>query len=126
MRNAPFEKLLIWQKSMRLAELVYMRTNDFPKIEEYGLKSQMRRCAVSVPSNIAESSQRGSDKDFANFILIAKGSLAELQTQVLLSGKFSYFSDKHQSELIEKIGEIDKMLFVFHKKLSNLPLTANR
>ena len=88
MTRLPFGQLQIWQKSMLLAKEIYRITSSFPKAEIYGLTSQMRRCAVSIPSNIAEGSQRVSDKDFANFILIAKGSLAELHTQLLLSFEF--------------------------------------
>ena len=113
----PYEKLNVWKKGMELAELVYVSTNSFPKQEQYGITSQMRRSAVSIPSNIAEGSQRSTQKDFAQFILIAKGSLAELKTQSELSWKLSYLSDSNWKLLENAIIELDKMLRSFHSKL---------
>lgn len=85
MLNLPYQKLHIWGKAMLLAKKIYVITSQFPKQEIYGMTSQMRRAAVSIPSNIAEGSQRGTNKDFANFIGIARGSLAELETQFILA-----------------------------------------
>ncbi|MDO8648338.1 MAG: four helix bundle protein [Candidatus Peregrinibacteria bacterium] len=113
----PFEQLKIWQKGMALAKLLHKCTMNFPKDEVYGLKSQMRKAAVSIPSNIAEGSQRSSDKDFRNFILIAKGSLAELRTQVLLAGEFQYLTLQQREELLLNIEELNKMIFAFSRKL---------
>ena len=110
-----FNKLLIWQRSMALTKTIYMLSKDFPKDEQFGLTSQMRRAAVSVPSNISEGSQRGSNRDFANFILIARGSLAELLTQVLLCKEISLLQDVHS--LVGEIEEISRMLHAFHSKL---------
>ena len=77
---------------MELAERTYRLTETFPKHETYGLTSQMRRAAVSIPSNIAEGSARSSRKDFRHFVLIAKGSACELQTQLLLAARLSYIT----------------------------------
>ena len=79
------QQLHVWQEGMALAKDVYAATSSFPKEEMYGLTSQMRRAAVSVPSNIAEGAARGSKKEFLQFLNIARGSLMELETQVLLA-----------------------------------------
>ena len=112
-----FQKLAVWQKGMNISVLVYRCTDKYPKSELYGLVSQMRRCAISVPSNIAEGSQRTSQKEFANFILIAKGSLAELLTQLLLSKELEYISEEDFVSVQTMITDTDKMLFSFHQKL---------
>lgn len=112
-----YKKLQIWSKSMDLARKAYTVTQSFPQQEQYGLISQIRRCAVSVPSNIAEGSQRSSDKEFANFILIARGSLAELETQLILAHDFQYINDKVYEECIIDIDELSRMLHAFHSKL---------
>jgi len=112
-----FEKLHVWQKSMQLALQIYSYTENFPKKEQFGLTSQMRRAAVSVPSNIAEGSQRRSDKEFASYLLIAKGSLAELKTQARLARDLKFLQVDVYNMLFNKIIEIDKMLHAFHGKL---------
>ena len=118
MMRSPFKKLLIWQKGIILVDAIYSATTNFPKEERYGLQSQMRSAAVSIPSNIAEGSQRTTDKDFANFILIAKGSLAELLTQVIIAHRRKYI-DQEQSKLLSQlIDELDKMLHSFYSKLT--------
>lgn len=116
MIKLPFKELKIWQKSVDLS-LENSLTQNFPPFELYGLTSQIRRSAISVPSNIAEGSQRGTNKEFARFILIAKGSLAELQTQLIISTKLGYLGEPALGELILKIQEIDKMIRSFHLKL---------
>ncbi|OGJ55634.1 four helix bundle protein [Candidatus Peribacteria bacterium RIFCSPHIGHO2_02_FULL_52_16] len=115
----PFQKLLIWQKGMDLVKLVYVVTKSFPKEEIYGLTSQSRRSAISIPSNIAEGSQRTSEKEFANFILMAKGSLAELHTQMLAAHDLGFISQEQIKLVLEKIIELDRMLYAFYKKLTN-------
>jgi four helix bundle protein len=112
------EKLQVWQKAMELANKTYVWTRDFPTQEQYGLISQMRRAAVSIPSNIAEGSQRTTDRDFANFILIARGSLAELKTQILISHRLDFLSDAVREEAVSNIEELSKMLFSFHATLT--------
>lgn len=103
---------------MELAKHAYILVKKFPKEELYGLISQIRRSAVSVPSNIAEGSQRRSDKEFSNFVLIAKGSLLEMETQFLLAKEFEYLSDTELDALEKEVNELDKMLFSFHKSLT--------
>ena len=124
----PFERLQIWQKGMALAKLVYQLTRQFPKEELYGLTSQMRRSGISIPSNIAEGSQRTSDKEFSNFLLIAKGSLAELKTQILLAQDFQYLNEADATSLLTHAEEIDKMLRAFYQKLtaSRFPLPTSK
>jgi four helix bundle protein len=109
--------LQIWTRSVDLAEKIHIVTKNFPKEERYGLTSQMRGSSTSIPSNIAEGSQRTTNKDCANFILIAKGSLAELQTQVLLSKRFGYITEVVWQELSKEIDELHRMLYAFHSKL---------
>ncbi len=93
--------LAAWQEAMGLAKRVYEATACFPKDELYGLVSQMRRSAVSIPSNIAEGAGRNSDKEFRQFLMIARGSLSELETQCLLAQEFGYL--KEADTLIQSI-----------------------
>ncbi|MEQ9405323.1 MAG: four helix bundle protein [Cyclobacteriaceae bacterium] len=89
-----FKKLEVWEKSMKLAEDVYAMTQKFQDNEKYGLISQMRRCAVSIPSNIAERAGRNGDKEFANYLAISPGSAFELETQLLLSARLELVEEK--------------------------------
>jgi four helix bundle protein len=93
MSVSSFRDLRVWQLGMEVAEKVYRLTADFPKSEIYGLSSQMRRSAVSIPSNIAEGQGRDSTKEFLHFLAIAFGSICELETQLLLAHRFNYLSD---------------------------------
>lgn len=116
MKISSYKDLVVWQKSVTLTKEVYHATNLLPREEMYGLTSQMRRSAVSVPSDIAEGYQRRGRTEFVQFLSIAKGSLAELQTQVLIS-KDIYKTVKFDTiELL--IEEVQKMLFVMTSKLS--------
>lgn len=103
-----YRDLIVWQKAMELAKLVYKRTKDFPKEEVYGLVSQIRRCSVSIPSNIAEGKGRGSNKDFVKFLHIARGSLYELQTQWELAMDFGYA--QKSKDISDLSLEVEKML----------------
>src|SRR5690606_16003224 len=85
-----FRDLRVWDEAMALSEMVYAMTNGFPSHERFGLVSQMRRAAVSVPSCIAEGNARGSTKDYLRFLSMSKGLLAELQTQILLAGRLGF------------------------------------
>jgi len=80
-----YQQLIVWQKAMLLVSEIYRLTQGFPDNEKFGLTSQLRRAAVSVPSNIAEGSGRGSDKDFCRFLYQARGSLTEIETQLLIA-----------------------------------------
>lgn len=112
-----YEKLLVWQKSMDLVEKIYTLTGAFPKQEQFGLVSQMRRCVVSLPSNIAEGSRRGSDKDFSRFLLIAFGSGAELETQLKITRRLHFASDENIEETDMLLEEIMKMLNALQAKV---------
>lgn len=110
-----FKNLNIWKLSIELANDVYILTDNFPKSEEFGLKSQLRRCSVSVASNIAEGSSRSSNKDFNRFLEIRLGSLYELQTQIIISSNRDYF-EQVKLEIIEnKITELQRMISGFQK-----------
>jgi len=117
MYKGPYKNLKIWQKSIRLVKRIYVLTQKFPKEELYSLTSQLRRAAISIPSNIAEGSRRSSNKEFANFILIARGFLAEIETQMILASEFKYFTKGCLQDFLDLIDELDKMLFSFHKTL---------
>ena len=104
----------VWKKSMDLVEGVYRLTKSFPDSEKYGLTNQIRRCVVSVPSNISEGFGRKSKKEIVQFLYISSGSLSELKTQVEISKRLGFISN---SSLIVKIDEIKKMLFGLIKSL---------
>ena len=119
-RSNSYRDLLIWQKSMVLTKLVYQITYSFPKDEVYGLTSQIRRCAVSIPSNIAEGRGRNSNKEFIRFLQISLGSLYELQTQLELAVSFNYINN---IDTINKLSvEIEKMInsFISAKRENNV------
>ena len=118
MTHGPFTDLKIWQNGIDLADLIYEVTKDFPKEERYGLASQAQRAAVSIPSNIAEGSQRGTDRDFANFVRIAKGSLAELLTQMIIVEKRGYILLDREKSIFSHIETLDKMIYRFIQKLT--------
>lgn len=103
---------------MKLAKEIHELTKRFPKEEMYGLTSQLRRATTSIPSNIAEGSQRGSKKDFANFILIAKGSLAETRTQLLLAKDFGYCESTEVNNILIQMEDVNKMLYALHRTLT--------
>ena len=97
-------ELLVWQESMTLVETVYKLTSVFPAVERYGLISQMRRAAVSGPSNIGEGAARGSDAEFIRFLHIARGSLSEIETQLLIAQRLGYTNvDQSLEKQIEQI-----------------------
>lgn len=104
---------------MSLAKDIYQATAGFPKEERFGLVNQMRRAAVSVPSNLAEGHARLSTGEFRRFISIAMGSVAELETQIMLSADLGYLNDEVISHLLGQLDTIGKMLRGLHKSLSN-------
>ncbi len=100
--------LQVWQEGMSLAKDIYTATSSFPKDEVFGLTSQMRRSAVPVPSNIAEGAARGGKREFLQFLVISRGSLMELETQLMLAEELGYLSNCRV--LLEKINKIYAML----------------
>lgn len=105
-----FKELQVWHKAIALATRIYQITETLPKTEKYNLISQMQRAVVSIPSNIAEGCGRNSKAVFANFLDIAIGSSYELETQIILSGKLSYFNEDVTNELLNLTNEVQKML----------------
>ena len=106
----PHKNLLVWQKGMLLTKKIYALTTQYPPTETFGLVSQMRRCAVSIPSNIAEGYGRGSNKELVHFLYVAKGSANELDTQLILSRELGYITDEKYSEISELNEEVNKMI----------------
>lgn len=105
-----FRELIVWQKSVSLVTEIYKMTENFPKSEIFGLTSQIRRASVSVPSNISEGHSRRSSLDYIQFLKIARGSLAELETQILISKNLGFISEEIYINFDDKITEISKML----------------
>lgn len=113
-----FRKLNIWSDSIELATGIYNVTKQYPKSEMYGITSQIRRSVVSISSNIAEGAGRQSQKEFVQFLNIAKGSCYELETQLLISKNINFLTDKDFKNLESKLVKIEKMIYALVKKLS--------
>jgi len=109
-----YRKLIVWQTSFELAKDIYTLTRDLPREEQFGLTSQMRRCAVSIPSNIAEGQQRNNAKEYRQFLGVARGSAAELFTQLLLVQEI-YKTDV--TDFLATTESIQKMLYALIQKL---------
>lgn len=105
-----YSDLLTWQKAMDLTEAVYGATRVYPKDEMYGLTAQTRRSAVSVPSNIAEGQGRGSSREFVRFLAVARGSLCELETQLLLAERLKYLDRAAVAPLLQQAATVGKLL----------------
>lgn len=112
-----FKDLIVWQKSMDLVVEIYDLTKKLPDVERYSLTDQIRRSAVSIPSNIAEGQGRNTAKDFNRFLAIAKGSKSELETQLLLCVKIKYLKSEDIETAISLIHEIGKMINSLQKSL---------
>lgn len=109
--------LKVWKESIQLVSELYRVTNHFPGQEKWGLINQIRKASVSVPSNIAEGAARHSEKDFLRFLHISMGSLAELETQLIISKNLGYLDSKVFDNLFRQMNHIQKMLFGLIKKL---------
>lgn len=105
-----FKDLLVWQKSVDFVTEIYVKTEIFPKNEIFGIVSQMRRASVSIPSNISEGHSRRSTPDFIQFLKIARGSCAEIETQLLISKNLNFLDDNSYEFLESQIIEISKMI----------------
>jgi len=105
-----YKKLKVWQKAMQLVIHVYKATKDFPKHEQYGLISQMRRSAISVPSNIAEGHGRNSEKEIMRFLDIARGSIYELDTQIEISRQLHFLDTQEFNIIFNLLDEVSRML----------------
>lgn len=106
-----FKELKVWQNARKIVKEIYLDTKNFPSDEKYGLISQMRRSAVSIPSNIAEGSGRNTDKDFKYFLNVALGSAYELQTLLILSQDIELISQERTNELNTSLEEIQRMIY---------------
>jgi four helix bundle protein len=118
MAGKNFKELLTWQRAMDLVEAVYLTTKTFPKDELYGLTSQMRRAAISIPSNIAEGQGRDHTKEFVHFLSVAYGSLSELETQILIAARIQYVTSQDSEKLLGLVGEVGRLLNGLSKSLN--------
>ena len=115
-----FKELKVWQKSIDLSVDIYNAMAILPVDEKYGLVSQMKRCSVSIPSNIAEGSGRGSDLQFKHFLNISQGSAFELETQLIISNKLNLLNDELTTDLINQTTEIQKMIYSLERKITKI------
>ncbi|WP_291783858.1 four helix bundle protein [Cecembia sp.] len=114
-----YKELDVWKRSIKLAVSIYQHTSTFPMEEKFGLISQLRRCVVSVPSNIAEGSGRKTNKEFSQFLSIAYGSLCELDTQITISIELGFLKKSELEEIEKEIGELQKMVFALINKFAS-------
>ncbi len=113
-----YRELIAWQRAMDLAAAVYEATRAFPKDEVYGLSNQLRRAAVSIPSNIAEGQGRGVGKEFAHHLRIANGSRQEVETQVLLAERLAFIDARAAQALLAASGEVGRLLAGLMKSIN--------
>jgi four helix bundle protein len=113
-----FRELRVWQSGMELVEDIYRLTQSFPNHEQFGLTSQLRRCAVSIPSNIAEGHAREHLKEYLYHVSVAQGSLAELQTQVEIAARLSYSPDDQSEQLLKTAESLSRQLYALRNALS--------
>lgn len=114
-----YKDLLIWQKGIQLVKEIYLICIDLPKDEVFGLQSQMKRAAISIPSNIAEGYGRNYTQNYIQFIKIARGSLLELETQIIISKELDFINEDTFDKIINLITEENKMLNAFIKSISS-------
>jgi len=114
-----FKDLEVWKVSIEMVGDVYEITSCFPKHEMFGIINQIRRSAVSIPSNIAEGAGKGTNKDFKKYVAIASGSCNELETQLIISNKLDYISEVDFTMIKEKLTRIQNMLFGLQRSLRN-------
>jgi len=112
-----YRELLVWQKGIDLVVIAYKATAGFPKSETYGLISQIRRAATSIPANIAEGYGRGTRKEYLQFIMVAQGSLKELETHLIVSEKLSYLTASQAARLLTQTDELGRMMGSLIRKL---------
>ena len=114
-----YKQLVVWRKSFELVKLIYQATKRFPKSEMFNLTSQVRRSAVSIPSNIAEGYCRRNIQEYVHFLRIALASAAELETQILLARELGFIKDRGSRKILELLKEVLKMLNSLVTKLKN-------
>ena len=113
-------ELIVWQESVDLVKEIYDLTANFPKEEIYSLTNQIRRSAISVPSNIAEGAARATDKEFINFLSISRGSLSELETQIIIASKIGYINNTEQM-----MKKIDKIFALINGLINSIKMRDN-
>jgi four helix bundle protein len=114
-----FRKLKVWEKAMELSTEIYKCTASFPQEEKFGLTSQMRKCSVSIPSNISEGAGRNSKGEFKHFLGISNGSAFELMTQTMLAVRLGLLSEESSRRLIQTLEEIQKMIYGLISSMGN-------
>ncbi len=112
-----YKDLVVWQKAYNLCLRLYKLTREFPSEEKYGLTSQMRRSALSMPSNIAEGYGRKTTPDYLRSLYIAYGSTCELETQLLIAGDLNYLNNEHFESLKKELGDVERMMKALIKSL---------
>lgn len=118
MKRHNFKELKVWQRSKALAIKIYQVTKQFPREEIFGLTQQIRKSAVSVPSNIAEGCGRGTDRELVRFLDIAQGSAFELETQLIIASELQYLKKTESRETIDELSQIQRMIDGFRDKFS--------
>jgi four helix bundle protein len=113
-----YQDLVVWQKAMDSVMEVYKASGAFPKAEQFGLTNQVRRAAVSIPSNIAEGQGRQTTRDFLNFLSMSRGSLQEVETQVLIGERLGYINENNRQEIVKQIAEVGRLLSGLSSSLS--------
>lgn len=112
-----YQDLNIWKEGINLVKLIYAATDKFPSHEKYGLTTQMRRAAVSVPSNVAEGFRRYHNKEYKQFLYVLLGSCAELETQTIIAKEMNYMSEENKAQILEKSDYVCRMTSNLIKKL---------
>lgn len=115
----PHEKLDVWKNSVELVTRIYDATRQFPSDERYGLTSQIRRAAVSIPANLAEGAARMHDKEFLNFISIAQGSSSELETELLIANNLGYLKDDELLRIVNDVNLVARQMIGLSNHLKN-------
>jgi four helix bundle protein len=113
-----YKGLKVWQKAIDLVEPVYVLTKNFPNDEKFGLVSQMRRAAVSVPANIAEGYGRTHRGDYLRHLSFSRGSLLELETHLVIAGRLGFVGSENEIDLAQRVQEVDRMLYGLIESLS--------
>lgn len=124
MSQKGYKDLIAWQKGMELVAAIYDATEKFPSHEQFGLVSQLRRAAVSVPSNIAEGKAHYSNREFVRFLRHARGSLAEIETQVLIAQGRRYLASDTATQLTQQLDELGRILSGLIKSLNEGPISS--
>jgi len=112
-----YQELIVWQKAMDLVPLVYGATSGLPQKEVFGMTNQLRRAAVSIPSNIAEGQGRKTTRDFVHYLAISNGSLQELETQVILASRLNYLDEVQQTEILDRSAKVGRLINGLTKSL---------